>query len=135
MKGALEEVLSACNTYNHGGLPLPLTPQLHAGYLQEEKRVGAMGLRGQLGHSRHCHTQGQGWWQLGSESRYTQGVKGLTLFSKQENKPSPSFNPVAAALHHWRHWGQAQGPLWPLSPYDHVFSQCWQWPQDPNWGH
>ncbi|XP_049643340.1 calcium-transporting ATPase type 2C member 2 [Suncus etruscus] len=45
MKGALEEVLGACNTYNHGGLPLPLTPQLHASYLQEEKRVGAMGLR------------------------------------------------------------------------------------------
>ncbi|XP_055001554.1 calcium-transporting ATPase type 2C member 2 [Sorex araneus] len=45
MKGALEEVMRCCTTYNHGGLPLPLTPQQRAGCLQEERRMGSLGLR------------------------------------------------------------------------------------------
>ncbi|XP_055992123.1 calcium-transporting ATPase type 2C member 2 [Sorex fumeus] len=45
MKGALEEVMRCCATYNHGGLPLPLTPQQRAGCLQEERRMGSLGLR------------------------------------------------------------------------------------------
>uniref|UniRef100_I3N985 P-type Ca(2+) transporter n=1 Tax=Ictidomys tridecemlineatus TaxID=43179 RepID=I3N985_ICTTR len=47
MKGALEEVMHSCTTYNSGGLPLPLTPQQRAFCLQEEKRMGSLGLRGQ----------------------------------------------------------------------------------------
>ncbi|XP_014444858.1 calcium-transporting ATPase type 2C member 2 [Tupaia chinensis] len=45
MKGAFEEVIRSCTTYNHGGIPLPLTPQHRAFCMQEEKRMGALGLR------------------------------------------------------------------------------------------
>ncbi|KAM4800528.1 calcium-transporting ATPase type 2C member 2 [Urocitellus parryii] len=45
MKGALEEVMRSCTSYNSGGLPLPLTPQQRAFCLQEEKRMGSLGLR------------------------------------------------------------------------------------------
>ncbi|XP_074256812.1 calcium-transporting ATPase type 2C member 2 isoform X1 [Saimiri boliviensis] len=45
MKGALEEVIRYCTTYNHGGIPLPLTPQQRSFCLQEEKRMGSLGLR------------------------------------------------------------------------------------------
>uniref|UniRef100_A0A8D2E0Z9 Calcium-transporting ATPase n=1 Tax=Sciurus vulgaris TaxID=55149 RepID=A0A8D2E0Z9_SCIVU len=45
MKGALEEVLRSCSSYGHAGLALPLTPQQRALCLQEEKRMGSLGLR------------------------------------------------------------------------------------------
>ncbi|XP_004753950.2 calcium-transporting ATPase type 2C member 2 isoform X1 [Mustela putorius furo] len=45
MKGALEEVVNSCSTYNHGGIPLPLTPQQRAFYRQQEKEMGTLGLR------------------------------------------------------------------------------------------
>ncbi|XP_075851942.1 calcium-transporting ATPase type 2C member 2 [Microcebus murinus] len=45
MKGAFEEVVRHCTTYNHGGIPLPLTPQQRSLCLQEEKRMGSLGLR------------------------------------------------------------------------------------------
>lgn len=47
MKGAFEEVMRSCTTYNNGGIPLPLTPQQRAFCLQEEERMGSLGLRGQ----------------------------------------------------------------------------------------
>ena len=47
MKGAFEEVIRYCTTYNHGGIPLPLTPQQQAFCQQEEKKMGSLGLRGQ----------------------------------------------------------------------------------------
>ncbi|XP_033075062.1 calcium-transporting ATPase type 2C member 2 isoform X2 [Trachypithecus francoisi] len=46
MKGALEEVIRYCTMYNNGGIPLPLTPQQRSFCLQEEKRMGSLGLRG-----------------------------------------------------------------------------------------
>ncbi|XP_007669837.1 calcium-transporting ATPase type 2C member 2 isoform X1 [Ornithorhynchus anatinus] len=45
MKGAFEEVIRYCTMYNNGGIPLPLTPQQKSFCLQEEKRMGALGLR------------------------------------------------------------------------------------------
>ncbi|XP_022367347.1 calcium-transporting ATPase type 2C member 2 [Enhydra lutris kenyoni] len=45
MKGAFEEVINYCTTYNNGGIPLPLTPQQRAFYQQEEKKMGTLGLR------------------------------------------------------------------------------------------
>ncbi|KAM4833675.1 calcium-transporting ATPase type 2C member 2 [Thomomys bottae] len=45
MKGAFEEVIRCCGLYNHGGISLPLTPQQKAFWLQEEKRMGSLGLR------------------------------------------------------------------------------------------
>uniref|UniRef100_A0A8C6EGP5 Calcium-transporting ATPase n=1 Tax=Microcebus murinus TaxID=30608 RepID=A0A8C6EGP5_MICMU len=46
MKGAFEEVVRHCTTYNHGGIPLPLTPQQRSLCLpEEEKRMGSLGLR------------------------------------------------------------------------------------------
>nr|XP_007992416.2 calcium-transporting ATPase type 2C member 2 isoform X1 [Chlorocebus sabaeus] len=45
MKGALEEVIHYCTMYNNGGIPLPLTPQQRSFCLQEEKRMGSLGLR------------------------------------------------------------------------------------------
>ncbi|XP_003126874.1 calcium-transporting ATPase type 2C member 2 [Sus scrofa] len=45
MKGAFEEVIRYCTTYNTGGIPLPLTPQQRALWQQEEKRMGSLGLR------------------------------------------------------------------------------------------
>ncbi|XP_059238850.1 calcium-transporting ATPase type 2C member 2 isoform X2 [Mustela nigripes] len=45
MKGALEEVVNSCSTYNHGGLPLPLTPQQRVFYRQQEEEMGTLGLR------------------------------------------------------------------------------------------
>ncbi|XP_004584279.2 calcium-transporting ATPase type 2C member 2 isoform X1 [Ochotona princeps] len=45
MKGAFEEVIGSCTSYNHGGIPLPLTPQHRAFCLQEEARMGSQGLR------------------------------------------------------------------------------------------
>ena len=47
MKGAFEEVIRYCAMYNHGGIPLPLTPQQRAFCQQEEKKMGSLGLRGQ----------------------------------------------------------------------------------------
>ncbi|KAM8947121.1 calcium-transporting ATPase type 2C member 2 [Pelodytes ibericus] len=45
MKGAFEEVIQYCTTYNSSGMPMPLTPQQKSGYLQEEKNMGIQGLR------------------------------------------------------------------------------------------
>ncbi|KAM8776648.1 calcium-transporting ATPase type 2C member 2 isoform 2-T2 [Rhynchonycteris naso] len=45
MKGAFEEVIRYCTMYNHGGIPLPLTPQQRAFCQQEEKKMGLLGLR------------------------------------------------------------------------------------------
>ncbi|XP_013363425.1 PREDICTED: calcium-transporting ATPase type 2C member 2 isoform X2 [Chinchilla lanigera] len=45
MKGAFEEVIRSCTTYNNGGIALPLTPQQETFCLQEEKRMGSLGLR------------------------------------------------------------------------------------------
>nr|XP_031536785.1 calcium-transporting ATPase type 2C member 2 [Vicugna pacos] len=45
MKGAFEEVIRYCTTYNNGGIPLPLTPQQRSFCQQEEKRMGSLGLR------------------------------------------------------------------------------------------
>ncbi|XP_033613788.1 calcium-transporting ATPase type 2C member 2 isoform X2 [Fukomys damarensis] len=45
MKGAFEEVIRSCTTYNNGGIALPLTPQQEAFCLQEQKRMGSLGLR------------------------------------------------------------------------------------------
>ncbi|XP_069074350.1 calcium-transporting ATPase type 2C member 2 isoform X1 [Pleurodeles waltl] len=45
MKGAFEEVIQYCTTYNNGGIPVPITPQQIATYLQEEKNMGSLGLR------------------------------------------------------------------------------------------
>nr|XP_014434867.1 calcium-transporting ATPase type 2C member 2 isoform X3 [Pelodiscus sinensis] len=45
MKGAFEEVIQYCTMYNNGGIPLPLTPQQKTVYIQEEKRMGSVGLR------------------------------------------------------------------------------------------
>lgn len=46
MKGAYEEVIKCCTTYNSGGMSMPLTPQQKSLYLQEEKNMGSQGLRG-----------------------------------------------------------------------------------------
>ena len=46
MKGAFEEVINHCTSYNNGGLSLPLTPQQTALCHQEERRMGSLGLRG-----------------------------------------------------------------------------------------
>ncbi|XP_065272414.1 calcium-transporting ATPase type 2C member 2 [Emys orbicularis] len=45
MKGAFEEVIQYCTMYNNGGIPLPLMPQQKASYVQEERRMGSLGLR------------------------------------------------------------------------------------------
>ncbi|XP_023101803.2 calcium-transporting ATPase type 2C member 2 isoform X2 [Felis catus] len=45
MKGAFEEVINHCTSYNNGGLSLPLTPQQTALCQQEERRMGSLGLR------------------------------------------------------------------------------------------
>uniref|UniRef100_A0A8C0WS96 Cation-transporting P-type ATPase C-terminal domain-containing protein n=1 Tax=Castor canadensis TaxID=51338 RepID=A0A8C0WS96_CASCN len=45
MKGAFEEVVHCCSMYNNGGISLPLTPQQKSFCLQEEKRMGSLGLR------------------------------------------------------------------------------------------
>ncbi|XP_040299173.1 calcium-transporting ATPase type 2C member 2 isoform X2 [Herpailurus yagouaroundi] len=45
MKGAFEEVINHCTSYNNGGLSLPLTPQQTALCQHEEKRMGSLGLR------------------------------------------------------------------------------------------
>ncbi|XP_037672025.1 calcium-transporting ATPase type 2C member 2 isoform X2 [Choloepus didactylus] len=45
MKGAFEEVIRYCTMYNHGGIPLPLTPQQKSLCLQEERSMGSLGLR------------------------------------------------------------------------------------------
>ncbi|EGV94120.1 Calcium-transporting ATPase type 2C member 2 [Cricetulus griseus] len=45
MKGAFEEVIHHCSMYNNGGIPLPLTPQQKSYWLQEEKKMGSLGLR------------------------------------------------------------------------------------------
>ncbi|XP_062966382.1 calcium-transporting ATPase type 2C member 2 [Cynocephalus volans] len=45
MKGAFEQVICYCTMYNNGGIALPLTPQQKAFWLQEEKRMGSLGLR------------------------------------------------------------------------------------------
>ncbi|XP_072492296.1 calcium-transporting ATPase type 2C member 2 isoform X1 [Notamacropus eugenii] len=45
MKGAFEEVIRYCTMYNNGGIPVQLTPQQKSFCLQEEKRMGSLGLR------------------------------------------------------------------------------------------
>ncbi|XP_056381451.1 calcium-transporting ATPase type 2C member 2 isoform X3 [Hyla sarda] len=45
MKGAYEEVIQYCTSYNNGGMSMPLTPQQKSLYLQEEKNMGSQGLR------------------------------------------------------------------------------------------
>uniref|UniRef100_A0A8C4YEL8 Calcium-transporting ATPase n=1 Tax=Gopherus evgoodei TaxID=1825980 RepID=A0A8C4YEL8_9SAUR len=45
MKGAFEEVIQYCTMYNNNGISLPLTPQQKASYVQEERRMGSLGLR------------------------------------------------------------------------------------------
>ncbi|XP_069822436.1 calcium-transporting ATPase type 2C member 2 [Dendropsophus ebraccatus] len=45
MKGAYEEVIQYCTTYNSGGMSMPLTPQQKSLYQQEEKNMGSQGLR------------------------------------------------------------------------------------------
>ncbi|CAI9616619.1 unnamed protein product [Staurois parvus] len=45
MKGAFEEVIQYCTTYNSGGMTMALTPQQKSLYLQEEKNMGSQGLR------------------------------------------------------------------------------------------
>ncbi|XP_038224704.1 calcium-transporting ATPase type 2C member 2 isoform X2 [Dermochelys coriacea] len=45
MKGVFKEVIQYCTMFNNGGIPLPLTPQLKASYVQEERRMGSLGLR------------------------------------------------------------------------------------------
>ncbi|XP_019361006.1 PREDICTED: calcium-transporting ATPase type 2C member 2 isoform X1 [Gavialis gangeticus] len=45
MKGAFEEVIRYCTMYNSGGISVLLTPQQKAIYVQEEKRMGSLGLR------------------------------------------------------------------------------------------
>ncbi|KAM4614241.1 calcium-transporting ATPase type 2C member 2 [Discoglossus pictus] len=45
MKGAFEEVIQYCTTYNSGGMATTLTPQQKSLYLQEEKNMGMQGLR------------------------------------------------------------------------------------------
>ncbi|XP_015223594.2 calcium-transporting ATPase type 2C member 2 [Lepisosteus oculatus] len=45
MKGALEGVIEHCSSYSQGGVSLPLTPPMRAVYVQEEKSLGALGLR------------------------------------------------------------------------------------------
>ncbi|KAM6223816.1 calcium-transporting ATPase type 2C member 2 [Rhynchocyon petersi] len=45
MKGAFEEVIRHCTTYNHAGLALPLTPQQQALSVQEAQRMASLGLR------------------------------------------------------------------------------------------
>lgn len=45
MKGAFEEVIQYCTTYNSGGMAMTLTPQQKSFYLQEEKNMGSQGLR------------------------------------------------------------------------------------------
>ncbi|KYO37898.1 calcium-transporting ATPase type 2C member 2 [Alligator mississippiensis] len=45
MKGAFEEVIRYCTKYNSGGISVLLTPQQKAIYVQEEKRMGSLGLR------------------------------------------------------------------------------------------
>ncbi|KAG2469841.1 CMIP protein, partial [Polypterus senegalus] len=45
MKGAFEGVIEYCSDYNSSGLPVPLTPQIKTVYINEEKRLGRLGLR------------------------------------------------------------------------------------------
>ncbi|XP_006888934.1 PREDICTED: calcium-transporting ATPase type 2C member 2 [Elephantulus edwardii] len=45
MKGALEEVIRHCTTYNHAGIAVPLTPQQQALSGQEARRMASLGLR------------------------------------------------------------------------------------------
>ncbi|XP_077309540.1 calcium-transporting ATPase type 2C member 2 [Lithobates pipiens] len=45
MKGAFEEVIQYCTTYNSSGMAMALTPQQKSLYLQEEKNMGSQGLR------------------------------------------------------------------------------------------
>ncbi|XP_051883919.1 calcium-transporting ATPase type 2C member 2-like isoform X2 [Pristis pectinata] len=45
MKGAYEAVIQYCSNYNNGGMPVPLTPQQRAVYIQQQAKLGAEGLR------------------------------------------------------------------------------------------
>ncbi|XP_067905252.1 calcium-transporting ATPase type 2C member 2-like [Heterodontus francisci] len=45
MKGAYEGVIQYCNNYSNGGMPVPLTPQQKAIYVQQQAKLGAEGLR------------------------------------------------------------------------------------------
>lgn len=73
MKGAFEEVVRYCTTYNNGGIPLPLTPQQRSLCQQAEKRMGSLGLRGQclwpaLGFAFACHVDFSGTLMQGPQS-------------------------------------------------------------------
>ncbi|XP_069758273.1 calcium-transporting ATPase type 2C member 2-like isoform X4 [Narcine bancroftii] len=45
MKGAYEAVIQYCCNYNNGGMPVPLTPQQRAEYVQQQTKMGEEGLR------------------------------------------------------------------------------------------
>ncbi|XP_078400694.1 calcium-transporting ATPase type 2C member 2-like isoform X1 [Cetorhinus maximus] len=45
MKGAYEGVIQYCSNYSNGGMPVPLTPQQMAIYVQQQAKLGAEGLR------------------------------------------------------------------------------------------
>ncbi|XP_040266480.1 LOW QUALITY PROTEIN: calcium-transporting ATPase type 2C member 2 [Bufo bufo] len=45
VKGAYEDVIQYCTSYNSGGMSMPLTPQQKSLYVQEEKNMGSQGLR------------------------------------------------------------------------------------------
>ncbi|XP_072374008.1 calcium-transporting ATPase type 2C member 2-like isoform X2 [Scyliorhinus torazame] len=45
MKGAYEGVIRYCSNYSNGGMPVPLTPQQKAIYIQQQAKLGAEGLR------------------------------------------------------------------------------------------
>ncbi|XP_038662245.1 calcium-transporting ATPase type 2C member 2-like isoform X1 [Scyliorhinus canicula] len=45
MKGAYEGVIQYCSNYSNGGMPVPLTPQQKAIYIQQQAKLGAEGLR------------------------------------------------------------------------------------------
>lgn len=48
MKGAYEEVIRYCTTYNNKGHSLPLNQQERDHYQQEKASMGSAGLRGNL---------------------------------------------------------------------------------------
>lgn len=45
MKGAYEAVIQYCSKYNNSGMPVPLTPQQRALYVQQQAKLGEEGLR------------------------------------------------------------------------------------------
>lgn len=51
MKGAYEAVIQYCSKYNNSGMPVPLTPQQRALYVQQQAKLGEEGLRGKIPYS------------------------------------------------------------------------------------